>query len=251
MFTAEGLTDARLTWRLSGSEPLTLPRSRAGWNSQAGQTMTKSLSLVLVLGLLLALCGTVPASAQGSIGQVEPAEVSQGDTVLLTISGSDLPQGSLVVEFFPQQIAVLDILASSASEIVVQCKVPNLAQPGDYNILVYNQLGIEAFKEKALRVRSALLTPVFTAYSPKAFVEARRLYADAHRRAIDCRSAAAARRELEPWWESWLRGPPAWPWLTQNGCRRVSGLPVLGCCAAPSAWARHRLHDDIEITAGD
>lgn len=125
-----------------------------------------------MLGVLLACAGGGVAFAAGSIDSVAPAEISQGDTVLLTISGSELPQGSLVVEFYPQQIAVLDILAASDSEIVVQCKVPSLAQPGDYNLLIYNQLGIEVFKEAALRVRSELFTPVFTAYSPKAFVEA-------------------------------------------------------------------------------
>src|SRR5512145_2596360 len=94
----------------------TLPRSRAGWNSRPGHEMRGNLTRSVLLGLLLALSGVLPAAA-GSIDAVEPAEVSQGDTVLLTIRGSELPQGSLVVEFFPQQIAVLDILAASAEEI--------------------------------------------------------------------------------------------------------------------------------------
>ena len=50
------------------------------------------------------------AEPQSSIHAVDPASVMQGDTVALTITGEDLPTGGVVVEFFPQQIAVIKIL---------------------------------------------------------------------------------------------------------------------------------------------
>ena len=54
-----------------------------------------------------------------TITAVSPAQVSQGDTVLLTIEGTDLPTGSVTVEFFPHQIALLDILSAGNGTTVL------------------------------------------------------------------------------------------------------------------------------------
>jgi hypothetical protein len=112
------------------------------------------------------------AAAQRSIRTVDPASVMQGDTVALTITGENLPTGGVVVEFFPQQIAVIKILSASATEVVAQIKVPSMAPPGLYNMVVYNQLGDEVFGQGLLNVGSGLLTPIFNDYDPKVIAEA-------------------------------------------------------------------------------
>ncbi|MCH7471951.1 IPT/TIG domain-containing protein, partial [bacterium] len=128
--------------------------------------------------LILAALFTGAAVAQaGTITAVEPASIFKGDTVLLTITGEELPQGSVVVQFFPQQIAVLDILSSSQSELVVQVKVPRLAPSDSYNILIYNQLGDEAFGEGLLLVSSGVVTPTFRDWNPKVIAEAQNAFA--------------------------------------------------------------------------
>lgn len=117
-------------------------------------------SCLLLLGLPRA------ALAGGEIESLEPAQVMQGSTVMLTLKGKGLPQGSLAVEFYPQQIAVLSILSSDSSEIVIQAKVSSLAPPGQYNLVVYNQLGDEATATGLLTVGSTVSTPVFSSYEP-------------------------------------------------------------------------------------
>lgn len=133
-----------------------------------------------VAGLFVAIVALLacvePASAQEQparlITGVEPAVLSQGETVLLTITGENLPTGTVVVEFFPQHIALLDVLAANDSEVLAQVKVPNLAPPGSYNVLVYNHLGEEAFAEGLLSISGTVITPVFRDYSPKEIGEA-------------------------------------------------------------------------------
>jgi len=126
-----------------------------------------ALALAVVAGLWSAA-----AAADRVIRAVDPANVMQGDTVLLTITGENLPTGTVVVEFFPQQIAVLKVLSANDHEIVVQVKVPSLAPPGGYNIVAYNHLGDEAFGQNLLTVGSGLITPVFHDFDPKVIAEA-------------------------------------------------------------------------------
>ena len=90
----------------------------------------------------------------------------------MTITGENLPQGSLVVEFYPQHIALLNVLSATAQRIEAQIKVPSLAPAGQYNIVVYNQLGEEVFAEALLTVTSKILTPVFRDYDPKSIAKA-------------------------------------------------------------------------------
>lgn len=103
---------------------------------------------------------------------VSPPSVMQGDTVLLTVVGKNLPTGTVVVEFFPQQIAVLNILSAKSNELILQVKIPNMAPPGKYNILIYNHLGEEAFGEGVLNVGGDLITPIFEEYDPKTISDA-------------------------------------------------------------------------------
>jgi hypothetical protein len=122
---------------------------------------------------LLALAGALPAHAAGRIISVEPASVQQGDTVLLTIKGEQLPSGNVRVEFFPQQIAVLStVLAADGKELTAQIKVPPLATPGAYNVMVSNQLGDEAFGQALLTIVGTVRTPVFKSYDPKVIARA-------------------------------------------------------------------------------
>jgi hypothetical protein len=125
----------------------------------------------------LAAPAQVQAANTGSISSVEPTSLLQGQTVMLTIRGSNLPVGSVVVEFFPQQIAVVGILASSADELTVQLKVPQMAPPGQYNIIVYNQLGDEAFGPALITVGSTVSAPIFRSYDPKVIAEASQAFA--------------------------------------------------------------------------
>ena len=122
--------------------------------------------------VLLALWSFPTHAADGVVTSVEPAATGQGETVLLTITGETLPQGTLVIEFFPQQIALLDILAASATEIQALVKVAHTAPPGSYNIMVYNQRGEEAFGESLLQVGASVITPVFKTYDPKTIADA-------------------------------------------------------------------------------
>lgn len=111
-------------------------------------------------------------AVDGTITLVEPATTGQGETVLLTITGESLPQGTLVLEFFPQQIALLDILAASETEIQALVKVAHTAPPGKYNVMVYNQRGEEAFGDGLLEVGASVITPVFKNYDPKTIADA-------------------------------------------------------------------------------
>ncbi len=128
-----------------------------------------------LLTLLLALPHT--AHAEGAITQLDPSSVNQGDTLLVTIRGTDLPTGSVVVEFFPQQIAVLSLLSATDSEIMVQIKVPPLAPSGKYNVIIYNQLGDEVTGDGLFTVLSDLVTPVFRDYDPKVIAQASSAFA--------------------------------------------------------------------------
>ena len=136
--------------------------------------MARPVQINALLGgtCLLLLLWAAPAHALGTISSVEPKSIRQGDTVMLSIRGDNLPGGSPVVEFYPQQIAVLSLLSTSATEIIAQIKVPNLAAPGLYNVLVYNQAGEEAFAKAMLTVESNVLTPVFRDYDPKVIAQA-------------------------------------------------------------------------------
>ena len=127
---------------------------------------------IIVLVALVSSLITANAAETPVVTNVEPAVVQQGDTVLLTITGENIPTGTVVVEFFPQQIALLDVLSSDAGEVVAQIKVPSLAQPGKYNILIYNQLGEELFAEGLLEISSQVITPVFRDFQPKTIGEA-------------------------------------------------------------------------------
>lgn len=126
----------------------------------------------LLLALLILAASTMAfAQAERRVLSIEPATIRQGDTVLLTIMGENLPTGTVIVEFFPQQIALLDILASSAEEILAQVKVPALAPPGAYNVLIYNHLGDDVFGEALLSITSEVITPIFTDFEPKSIGE--------------------------------------------------------------------------------
>jgi hypothetical protein len=127
------------------------------------------VSVALRAGFAVLVAWPGFAVAAPVISSIEPAEILQGDTVLLTLRGKDLPQGSLVVEFYPQQIAVLSVLSSSGSEVVLQAKVSSLAPPGKYNLVLYNQLGEEAEAKELLTVGSTVTTPVFSTYDPRTF----------------------------------------------------------------------------------
>ena len=107
--------------------------------------LLRALLGVLALATAVPLPGELCSAADRVITSVDPANVVQGDTVLLTIKGENLPGGTVVVSFFPQQIAVLKVLSASPTEVSVQVKVPSLAPPGSYNIVIYNHLGDEAF----------------------------------------------------------------------------------------------------------
>ena len=128
-----------------------------------------SLSLLLFAML-------VPVShalaIDGNIEQIDPSSARQGQTVMLTISGENLPQGSVVLDFFPQRIQLLKILSASSDEIVAQVRIPSTAPAGSYNILVYNHLGEEAFGENLFTVDSDLVVPVISDYDPKVIAEA-------------------------------------------------------------------------------
>lgn len=130
-----------------------------------GQLMRAACSIVA--GLLALLAWPLRPSAEGQILSIEPSHIRQGETVLITLQGKGLPQGSLAVEFYPQQIAVLSILSASAEEVVIQAKVSSLAPPGKYNLVVYNQLGDEATATALLSVASTVTAPVFAAYEPR------------------------------------------------------------------------------------
>ena len=124
-------------------------------------------------GLACGLAATgAHAEPQSSIHAVlDPASVMQGDTVALTITGEDLPTGGVVVA--PgSSIVVIKILSASATEIVAQIKVPSVAPPGLYNVIVYNQLGDEVFGQSLLTIGSGLMTPIFSDYDPKVIAEA-------------------------------------------------------------------------------
>jgi len=130
------------------------------------------LSLLTALSATALLCCSAAAQSDRRITSVTPNTVDQGDTILLTISGENLPQGSVVVEFYPQHIALLSVLSASATRIDAQIKVPSIAPAGLYNIVIYNQVGEEAFGEGLLTVASRVLTPVFHDYDPKVIAKA-------------------------------------------------------------------------------
>jgi hypothetical protein len=127
-----------------------------------------------LLAAAAVLAGHAPAAAavQRAVRAIDPPSVMQGDTAALTITGENLPTGGVVVEFFPQQLAVLKVLSATDREVVVQVKVPSLAPPGVYNVVVYNQLGDEAFGSGLLTIGSGLVTPVFRDFDPKVIAEA-------------------------------------------------------------------------------
>jgi hypothetical protein len=127
-----------------------------------------------MVGLIaaIALPAARPLAQERSITEIDPAVIQQGDTVLLTIKGENLPVGTVALEFFPQQIALLDILSASDTEVVAQVKVPSLVTPGPYNVLLYNHLGDEVFAEGLLTISSDVITPVFRDYDPKVIAEA-------------------------------------------------------------------------------
>lgn len=128
--------------------------------------------LMLLTAGAVACCILAQAAPQRSVTAIDPPSVMQGDTAALTITGEHLPTGGVVVEFFPQQLAVLKVLSATESEVVVQVKVPSLAPPGVYNVVVYNQLGDEAFGAGLLTIGSGLITPVFNDFDPKVIAEA-------------------------------------------------------------------------------
>jgi hypothetical protein len=127
----------------------------------------------ILLCLLLASALTARAwAADGKVVAVDPPSAGQGETVLLTITGEALPQGTLVIEFYPQQIALLDILAASDKEIQALVKIARTAPPGKYNVMVYNQRDEEAFGNELLTVAASVVTPVFKNYDPKTIADA-------------------------------------------------------------------------------
>ncbi|MBN2083069.1 IPT/TIG domain-containing protein [bacterium] len=129
--------------------------------------------LLLTSVLVVLVAWAVPALAQQRvITSINPATIQQGDTVLLTITGENLPTGTVALEFYPQQIALLDILSASETEVIAQIKVPSLVTPGSYNVLLYNHLGDEVFAEGLLTIASDVITPVFRDYDPKVIAEA-------------------------------------------------------------------------------
>lgn len=127
---------------------------------------------VIYAAAFYALASPCSAAPARKIDKVDPPTVMQGDTIALTITGESLPTGGVVVEFFPQQIAVLKVLSATEREIVVQVKVPSLAPPGIYNVVVYNQLGDEAFGASLLTIGSGIVTPVFRDFDPKVIADA-------------------------------------------------------------------------------
>ncbi|MEZ5339785.1 MAG: hypothetical protein R3F46_16175 [bacterium] len=133
----------------------------------------KSLIASLFAALLsLVLLPQAALALDGKITKVDPPSAKQGQTVMLTVSGTDLPQGGVSLDFFPQRIQLVKVLSASADEIVAQIRIPQTAPAGDYNILVYNHLGEEAFAEKMFRIDSDLVVPVVTDYDPKVIAEA-------------------------------------------------------------------------------
>jgi len=139
-----------------------------------GQILQRAARLLLLVCLIaaIALPAVRPLAQERSITEIDPAVIQQGDTVLLTIKGENLPVGTVALEFFPQQIALLDILSASDAEVVAQVKVPSLVTPGPYNVLLYNHLGDEVFAEGLLTITSDVITPVFRDYDPKVIAEA-------------------------------------------------------------------------------
>jgi hypothetical protein len=133
---------------------------------------TKHIAGGIAAALLLIACAR-PAYAATRITSVDPKSVQQGDTVLLTIKGEQLPAGNIRLEFFPQQIAVLSTeLSSNGAELTAQVKVPPLATPGAYNVMISNQLGDEAFGQALLTIVGTVRTPVFKSYDPKVIAKA-------------------------------------------------------------------------------
>lgn len=130
------------------------------------------LGRVVLIAAMAACLAPALAAPQREVRAIDPPSVMQGDTAALTITGENLPTGGVVVEFFPQQLAVLKVLSATEREIVVQVKVPSLAPPGVYNVVVYNQLGDEAFGSGLLSIGSGLITPVFSDFDPKVIAEA-------------------------------------------------------------------------------
>jgi len=143
-----------------------------------GETLGSRIPALLLLVVIVSVFLVNPWATQSAFGQdgvitaVDPPSLMQGDTVLLTITGQGLPTGSITVEFYPQQIALIDVLSSSETEILAQIKVFSLAPTGKYNILVYNHIGEDAFGEGLLEIYSDVLTPVFRDYSPKTIADA-------------------------------------------------------------------------------
>lgn len=133
---------------------------------------TKHIAGGIAAALLVIACA-VPSFAATRITSIEPSSVQQGDTVLLTIKGEQLPSGNIRLEFFPQQIAVLSSeVSASGKELTAQVKVPQLATPGPYNVMISNQLGDEAFGQALLTVIGTVRTPVFKSYDPKVIAKA-------------------------------------------------------------------------------
>ena len=133
----------------------------------------KRLAVILLHTLLaIALAHGRAHAVDGDITKIDPPNAKQGQTVMLTISGNNLPQGGVSLDFFPQRIQLLKILSSSAEEIVAQVRIPQLAPAGSYNVLIYNHLGEEAFGEKMFSVDSDLVVPVIKDYDPKVIAEA-------------------------------------------------------------------------------
>lgn len=136
----------------------------------------RRVAALLVICLLI-LLGNAARAQDRVIKEIDPSVIQQGDTVLLTIRGENLPVGTVAVDFFPQQIAVLDILSASDTEVVAQIKVPSLVAPGAYNVVLYNHLGDEAFGEGLLTIASDIITPVFRDYDPKVIAQATKGFA--------------------------------------------------------------------------
>jgi hypothetical protein len=133
----------------------------------------KILSAILILLLLSVLWPAGMAQARdGTIQTVDPPRARQGQTVLLTISGLDMPEGAIVLDFFPQRIQLVKVLSAASDEIIAQIRIPDGAPAGLYNILVYNHLGEEAFGEGMFTVDSDLIVPIISDYDPKVIGEA-------------------------------------------------------------------------------
>lgn len=134
------------------------------------------MKIQLAIMLLLLFSVLLPAgfaqARDGSIQQIDPPRARQGQTVLLTINGLDMPQGAIVLDFFPQRIQLVKVLSATSDEIIAQIRIPDSAPAGLYNILVYNHLGEEAFGEGMFTVDSDLIVPVISDYDPKVIGEA-------------------------------------------------------------------------------